>query len=151
MPRMVQNIGYLLSDNSRLLRRLFDQRVSNLGLTAVQARLLLSLEKFPARNQAFYADRIEVEPITLTRLVDRMEEAGWIERRPDPQDRRARILALTEKAQDIVKPLRGIVDRLVEDILEGLDAEERERLARLLEIVGSNMTAQREMPEINHG
>ena len=148
---MVQNIGYLLSDNSRLLRRLFDQRVRNLGLTAVQARLLLSLDKFPARNQAFYADRIEVEPITLTRLADRMEEADWIERRPDPQDRRARILALTEKAQDIVQPLRAIVDRLVEDILEGLDAEERERLARLLEIVGSNMTAQRETPEINHG
>lgn len=148
---MVPNIGYLLSDNSRLLRRLFDQRVSDLGLTAVQARLLLSLEKFPEQNQAFYADRIEVEPITLTRLADRMEEAGWIERRPAPQDRRARILALTEKAQDIVKPLRAIVDRLVEDILKGIDAEERERLARLLEVVGNNMTAQRETPEITHG
>lgn len=148
---MIPNIGYLLSDNSRLLRRLFDQRVSDLGLTAVQARLLLSLEKFPEQNQAFYADRIEVEPITLTRLADRMEEAGWIERRPAPQDRRARILALTEKAQDIVKPLRAIVDQLVEDILEGIDAEERERLARLLEVVGNNMTAQRETPEITHG
>lgn len=148
---MIPNIGYLLSDNSRLLRRLFDQRVSDLGLTAVQARLLLALEKFPEQNQAFYADRIEVEPITLTRLADRMEEAGWIERRPAPQDRRARILALTEKAQDIVKPLRAIVDQLVEDILEGIDAEERERLARLLEVVGNNMTAQRESPEITHG
>lgn len=148
---MIPNIGYLLSDNFRLLRRLFDQRVSDLGLTAVQARLLLALEKFPEQNQAFYADRIEVEPITLTRLADRMEEAGWIERRPAPQDRRARILALTEKAQDIVKPLRAIVDRLVEDILEGIDTEEREQLARLLEIVGNNMTAQRETPEITHG
>ena len=148
---MIPNIGYLLSDNSRLLRRLFDQRVSDLGLTAVQARLLLALEKFPEQNQAFYADRIEVEPITLTRLADRMEEAGWIERRPAPQDRRARILAITEKAQDIVKPLRAIVDQLVEDILEGIDAEERERLARLLEVVGNNMTAQRESPEITHG
>ena len=148
---MIPNIGYLLSDNSRLLRRLFDQRVSDLGLTAVQARLLLALEKFPEQNQAFYADRIEVEPITLTRLADRMEEAGWIERRPAPQDRRARILAITEKAQDIVKPLRAIVDQLVEDILEGIDAEERERLARLLEVVGNNMTAQRETPEITHG
>ncbi|MBX7534097.1 MarR family transcriptional regulator [Qipengyuania sp. GH1] len=148
---MIPNIGYLLSDNSRLLRRLFDQRVSDLGLTAVQARLLLALEKFPEQNQAFYADRIEVEPITLTRLADRMEEAGWIERRPAPQDRRARILALTEKAQDIVKPLRAIVDRLVEDILEGIDAEEREQLARLLAVVGNNMTAQRETLEITHG
>ncbi|MFK4002408.1 MarR family winged helix-turn-helix transcriptional regulator [Qipengyuania sp. NPDC077563] len=148
---MIPNIGYLLSDNSRLLRRLFDQRVSDLGLTAVQARLLLALEKFPEQNQAFYADRIEVEPITLTRLADRMEEAGWIERRPAPQDRRARILAITEKAHDIVKPLRAIVDQLVEDILEGIDAEERERLARLLEVVGNNMTAQRETPEITHG
>ena len=148
---MAPNIGYLLSDNSRQLRRLFDLRVRDLGLTAVQARLLLALGKFPESNQAFYAARIEVEPITLTRLADRMEEAGWIERKPDPEDRRARILTLTDKAEDIVLPLRAIVDQLVEDILDGINTDDRERLARLLEIVGENMTAQRTMPEMIDG
>jgi DNA-binding MarR family transcriptional regulator len=151
MRGMTPNIGYLLSDNSRQLRRLFDERVRGLGLTAAQARLLLSLEKFPDSNQAFYADRIEVEPITLTRLVDRMEDAGWIERRADPTDRRARILHLTEKAQDIVVPLRQIVEGLVEDILEGIDAGDRVRLAALLETIGSNLSAQRELPEVANG
>ena len=148
---MAPNIGYLLSDNSRQLRRLFDLRVRDLGLTAVQARLLLALGKFPESNQAFYAERIEVEPSTLTRLADRMEEAGWIERKPDPEDRRARILTLTDKAEDIVLPLREIVDQLVEDILDGISTDDRERLARLLEIVGENMTAQRTMPEMIDG
>ena len=69
---MENNIGYLLSDSGRLLRKTFDERVRDLGLTAVQARLMLSLVKFPDNNQAFYAERIEVEPITLTRIVDRM-------------------------------------------------------------------------------
>lgn len=151
MRRMTPNIGYLLSDNSRQLRRVFDLRVRGLGLTAVQARLLLALDKFPGSNQAFFAERIEVEPITLTRLVDRMEESGWIERRPDPGDRRARILHLTDKAQDIVLPLRRIVDGLVEDILEGIDAADRARLAQLLETIGDNLAAQRDMPEVANG
>lgn len=151
MRSMTPNIGYLLSDNSRQLRRLFDERVRGLGLTAAQARLLLSLDKFPDSNQAFYADRIEVEPITLTRLVDRMEDAGWIERKPDPTDRRARILHLTEKAQDIVVPLRRIVEALVEDILEGIDEGDRVRLAALLETIGANLSAQRDLPEVANG
>lgn len=151
MRSMTPNIGYLLSDNSRQLRRLFDERVRGLGLTAAQARLLLSLDKFPDSNQAFYADRIEVEPITLTRLVDRMEDAGWIERKPDPTDRRARILHLTEKAQDIVVPLRRIVEALVEDILEGIDEGDRVRLAALLETIGANLSNQRELPEAANG
>lgn len=151
MRRMTPNIGYLLSDNSRQLRRLFDLRVRGLGLTAVQARLLLALQKFPDSNQAFYADRIEVEPITLTRLVDRMEDAGWIERRPDPTDRRARILHLTDKAEDVLLPLRSIVDEMIEDILAGIADTDRRKLVELLETIGENLAAQREIPEVAHG
>src|SRR3546814_15055301 len=76
---MVSELAYRMSDNSRLLRRLFDERVRQHGLTAAQARLLLSLDHFPDENQAFYADRLEIEPITLTRIVDLMEEGGWLE------------------------------------------------------------------------
>lgn len=140
---MESNIGYLLSDSSRLLRRAFDERVRTLGLTAVQARLLLSLQKFPNNNQAFYAERIEVEPITLTRIVDRMEEAGWIERMPDPDDRRARRLHLTDKSRGIVSKLRSRVEGLVEDMVTGLSPDERAELIRLLHAVAANLAAGR--------
>lgn len=141
---MEPNIGYLLNDTSRLLRRAFDERMRALGLTAPQARLLLALEKFPDNNQAFYAERLEVEPITLTRLVDRMEEADWIERMPDPTDRRARILHLTGKSLDIVSKVRGRVEGLVEDLSQGLSNAERGELKRLLTLVSENLIADRE-------
>ncbi|MBL8657557.1 MAG: MarR family transcriptional regulator [Altererythrobacter sp.] len=140
---MESNIGYLLSDSSRLLRRAFDERVRGLGLTAVQARLLLSLQKFPDNNQAFYAERLEIEPITLTRIVDRMEDAGWIARVADPSDRRARLLHLTDKSRGIVGRLRTRVEELVEDMSQGLSTGERAELMRLLAIVAENLAADR--------
>lgn len=148
---METNVGYLLSDSGRLLRKTFDERVRSLGLTAVQARLLLSLVKFPDNNQAFYADRIEVEPITLTRIVDRMEEAGWVERVADPADRRARLLHLTDKSREIVERLRAIVDGLVADIVEGLSKQEQATLANLLERVSANLSADRTLKDVANG
>ncbi|WP_375291590.1 MarR family winged helix-turn-helix transcriptional regulator [Qipengyuania sp.] len=149
---MEHNPGYLLADSSRLLRRAFDERVRVLGLTSSQARLLLSLVKFPNRNQAFYADRLEVEPITLTRLIDRMEEAGWIERVSDPRDRRARMLRLTAKSEAIVAELRPRVDGLVADMLAGMTASEAQELTRLLEMVSENLSLERlNAKEATHG
>lgn len=148
---METNIGYLLSDSARLLRRTFDERVRSLGLTAVQARLLLSLDKFPDQNQAFYAERIEVEPITLTRIIDRLEESDWVERVADPNDRRARLLHPTAKSREIIEPLRGIVIALVEDMAEGLSAQERQALACLLEKISANLNAEREVRNVANG
>ena len=148
---MENNLGYLLSDSGRLLRKTFDERVRSLGLTAVQARLLLSLVKFPDRNQVFYAERIEVEPITLTRIVDRMEEAGWVERVADPTDRRARLLHLTDKSREIVEPLRVIVNALVDDLAEGLTSQEQDLLAQLLGKISANLAAERELRNVANG
>lgn len=141
--------GYRLADNSRLLRRLFDERVRGLGLTAAQARLLLSLEHNPDENQVFHAELLEIEPITLTRIVDRLEDAGWIERRPDPADRRARILHLTDKSRGIVIRLRGTVETLFEDMLNGFDAGERASFAHLLDRIGANLAAARQLEVVN--
>lgn len=146
---MILDIGYRMSDNSRLLRRLFDERVRDLGLTAAQARLLLSLNRHPDENQAFHAERLEVEPITLTRIIDRMEEAGWVERRADPADRRARILHLTDKSRDTVEELRQIIEAMFEEVLLGLDDGERSQLAGLLERIGMNLAAAREVELVN--
>ena len=148
---MEPNIGYLLSDSARQLRRTFDERVRGLGLTSVQARLLLSLIKFPDNNQAFYADRLEVEPITLTRIVDRMEEAGWVERVADPGDRRARLLHLTAKSRSIVDPLHAIVADLLDDMLAGLGASDQADLARMLTAIAENFSAKRALVEAANG
>ncbi|PKP94099.1 MAG: MarR family transcriptional regulator [Alphaproteobacteria bacterium HGW-Alphaproteobacteria-14] len=142
--------GYRFADNSRQLRRLFDERVRSLGLTAAQARLLLSLERNLHENQMFHAERLEIEPITLTRIVDRLEEAGWVERRSDPADRRARILHLTDKSRSIVTRLRAIVETLFDDMLDGFDQSERAAFASLLERIGANLAAARQ-PEVVNG
>lgn len=147
---MIPELGYRMSDNSRLLRRLFDERVRDLGLTAAQARLLLSLDHFPDQNQGFHAERLEIEPITLTRIADRMEDAGWLERRSDPADRRARILHLTDKSRDIVDKLQSTVERLFEDTLHGLSTAERDTLGKLLDRIGENLARAREQEPV-HG
>ncbi|GAB4480532.1 MAG: MarR family transcriptional regulator [Erythrobacter tepidarius] len=141
--------GYRLADNSRQLRRLFDERVRSLGLTGPQARLLLALERSPNANQAFYAERLEIEPITLTRIVDRLEEAGWVERQADPTDRRARILHLTDKSRGIVARLRLTVEGLFEDMLNGFDQAERDSFAASLERIAANLAAARQPEAIN--
>lgn len=147
---MIIATGYRLADNSRQLRRLFDERVRGLGLTGPQARLLLSLERHPNENQAFYAERLEIEPITLTRIVDRLEDAGWIERQSDPTDRRARILHLTDKSRGIVARLNASVEDLFEAMLGGFDAGERTLFADMLDRIAANITAARQ-PEALHG
>jgi DNA-binding MarR family transcriptional regulator len=145
------HIGYLLADNSRLARWAFDQRVREIGVTGPQARLLLILSRRQGENQGYYAEKLEVEPITLCRMVDRLEEAGMVERRRDPSDRRAWQLHLTEKSRKIVAQLQQRVDSLVDDMLEGLTSDEREEFARLLKTVGANLSEQRETARVSNG
>ena len=143
--------GYLLADNSRLARWSFDQQVREIGVTGPQARLLLTLNRRPGENQGFYAEQLEVEPITLCRMVDRLEEASMVERRPDPADRRAWQLHLTDKSRKVVEKLQQRVDSLVEDMLAGLTSAERSEFARLLKVVGSNLSERRDMARISNG
>jgi DNA-binding MarR family transcriptional regulator len=145
------HIGYLLADNSRLARWAFDQQVREIGVTGPQARLLLTLNRQPGENQGFYAERLEVEPITLCRMVDRLEEASMVERRPDPADRRAWRLHLTDKSRKVVEKLQQRVDSLVEDMLDGLTSTERLEFARLLKVVGTNLSGRRDMARISNG
>jgi DNA-binding MarR family transcriptional regulator len=140
----VTHIGFLLADNSRLARWSFDQQVRALGVTGPQARLLLTLDRAPGENQGFYAERLEVEPITLCRMVDRLSDAGLVERRPDPADRRAWQLHLTGKSTAMLQKLQYEVDALVEDMLDGIPDEERETFRRLLRQVGTNLSTRRE-------
>lgn len=137
---------YLLGDCSRLLRRAFDERVRKAGVTSQQARLLLSLERTPDRNQAYYADKLEIEPITLCRMVDRMEEAGLIERRPDPGDRRARQLHLTGRSKGEIDRIRAALAGLIDTMLDGFSDAEQAQLSAMLARISENLApAQQEL------
>src|SRR5437667_9425525 len=96
------SFGFLVNDVARLFGRRFEKNGNRLGLTRAQCRTLGYLARNEGINQAGLAELLEIRPMTLVRQIDRMEEAGWIERRPDPADRRARRLFLTGKARPIL-------------------------------------------------
>lgn len=127
------SVGYLVSDCGRRLRRLFDQRVRDLGVTGPQARLLLLVDRDPGRPQSFYAAELDIEPITLTRMLDRMEDAGLIERCPDPDDRRARLIRYTANGGTHLAEMKAIVDRFNDEMLSVFTAEERAILQNSVE------------------
>ncbi|WP_374529258.1 MarR family winged helix-turn-helix transcriptional regulator [Novosphingobium sp.] len=140
----MENIGYLLGDRSRLLRRAFDERVRALGVTGPQARLLFYLTRNEGENQGFYAEELDVEPITLCRMVDRLEESGMIERRRSPADRRAWQLFLTESSRNKIPEMRECIDQLLEEMLAGISPDERDEFARILTAIGVNLGARRD-------
>lgn len=137
--------AYLLSDTARLLRRAFDGRMRQLGMTSAQARLLLNLALNEGENQGFYAERLEVEPISLGRLVDRMVESGLIERRADPADRRAWRIHLTAKGGLKIDQARESLAELEEQMLHGFSTAQREDLSQLLEAIRTNFASGRSM------
>ncbi len=144
-------LPHLLSDSARLLRRDFDARVRELGMTSPQARLLLILHHTEGENQGFYAERLEVEPISLTRMIDRMEDSGLVERRPDPADRRAWRLSLTAKSLLVIDQVRACLAGLEDEMLAGLDPAARESLAQMLETIRTNFTNARAGLEVANG
>jgi MarR family transcriptional regulator for hemolysin len=127
--------GFLMHDIARLMRYRFDSRARDLGVTRPQWRALLHLARNPGSTQTELADMLDVEQITLCRMVDRLSEAGLVERRADPSDRRVRRLHLLEPAHAIVDRLAEIGTELENEVLSPLGADERAALARSLERV----------------
>ena len=102
-----RTLGFLVSDIARLLRRSMDRRLQSLGLTQAQWRAIVHLSRSEGSTQATLAESLEIQPITLTRLIDRMESAGWVERRTHPLDRRAVQLYLTPQSQPILEEMHA--------------------------------------------
>lgn len=147
----MRSLSYLLVDTARLMRRHFDARVRNLGVTSPQARLLLILSRFEGENQGFYAERLEVEPITLCRMVDRLEETNLVERRKDPADRRAWRLFLTTRSRPMIESLHACIAALEAEMLAQLEDAEAETLHTLLARMQHNLTGKPELEIANHG
>ena len=137
----MESLGYLLKDTSRLLLRRFESYTRPLGVTRAQWQVMFGISRTEGINQAGLADRLDMENITLGRIVDRLEEAGLVERRADPDDRRVWRLYLTDKAQPILTELRTIADRLQAEAVAGISPDELRTLTDLLARVRANVTA----------
>ncbi len=136
---MSDSIGFLLGDASRLLRRRFDERARTIGVTRAQWRTLTILSRNEGATQGALAELLEVEPITLCRMIDRLEEAGHVERRRPPADRRAWNIYLTDRSRPLIDQLRALGEDVVEDALTGLDGAHRALLTQALERIRDNL------------
>jgi DNA-binding MarR family transcriptional regulator len=135
-----RSFGFLVNDVARLFGRRFSQNGHRLGLTRAQCRTLARIARHEGINQAGLADLLEVRPMTLVRQIDRMEETGWIERRPDPSDRRARLLYLTGKARPILGRIRDVANETRDEALALLSPAERTQLLALLTRVHATLS-----------
>jgi MarR family transcriptional regulator for hemolysin len=147
MQIIEQSLGFLISDTARLMRRRFDQRARHLGLTRAQWQVLAHLQRNEGINQIGLADLLDIEPITLCRTIDRMEEGGWVERRADPKDRRARLLFLTERARPFIAEMRALAEEIYAEALEGLPADTRQTLSEILTAMRTNLSARPAVPQ----
>jgi DNA-binding MarR family transcriptional regulator len=139
-----KGLGLLVHDVARLLRRQIDQRAQTIGLTSAQWRVLAAVARTELLNQeplnqAGLADQMDMEPITLSRQVDRMEAAGMIERRPDPTDRRAYRLYLTEAARPLVTDFRAVATECVTAALAGVSDAEIDAVVDVLSRIRANL------------
>lgn len=139
--------GYTIADMTRLLRRVFDRRAAHLGLTRAQWRALKLVGRTPGLSQAQLAEELDMEPIAVGRVLDRMQAAGFIERRNDPNDRRCwRLYPVGETPAAMIE-MKAIADRLNDEVLEGISDEDFETVMRVLAAVKENLHAlDRERP-----
>lgn len=137
---MDENIAMLMAQVSRLMRRAFDEKARLLGMTRPQWQVVSILSVNEGINQGGLAELLEVEPITLGRMVDRLQDAALVERRPDPADRRAWRLYLTDKAQDLLVHLRPLALDTMEAAQEGLSQSERDSLLSAMKVMRANLS-----------
>lgn len=125
-------LGFLISDSGRLLRTVFDRRVREMGLTRSQWLVLRRLDWRPGASQSELAELLEVERATAGRLIDRLEENGWVERRADPADRRLKRIHMTPEGERVNNAIRPIARAIVEQALAGLSPGDQERLTDMM-------------------
>jgi len=143
----MEDLLFEINETARAIRRAFDQRAVEVGVTRPQWRVLSRLKREPGLRQVELAERLDMEPITLCRIVDRLAEAGLVERKPDPSDRRAWRLELTEQAAPLVKQLRGLAHVLAEDAMRGIEEGQLIRLQQRLAVIRANVARAAEQRE----
>ena len=142
----IANFGYLLKDLGRLYARRFEERAQALQLTLPQCKALGYLARNEAISQTRLAELAEIDPMSLVRILDHMEAEGWVERRADPNDRRARCLYMKDQGRVILKEILQLGDATRAEFLSGLGAEETGRLIDMLERIHATARALAALP-----
>ncbi|MBY0322838.1 MAG: MarR family transcriptional regulator [Reyranella sp.] len=141
MDHLDKNLGFLLHDVARLMRKRFEQNARELGLTRSQCSVLAHLSRHDGIQQGALAEILEVEPITLTRLVDRLEQMGLVERQAHSTDRRIRLLRLTEAARPKLADIFSVGAVTRGEAMQGVSDEDRDRLFDILSTMKTNLIA----------
>jgi DNA-binding MarR family transcriptional regulator len=136
----METLPFEIGETAHALRKAFDRRAVGFGVTRAQWKVLFKLTRYPGLRQIELADMLDIEPITLSRIIDRLEEGGLVERAPDPADRRAWRLHVTAKAQPLVEKLMVLADEMVADAFGGIDPAHIEITREVLARVRENAT-----------
>lgn len=136
-----RQLGFLLKDTTRRYTRRFEERAQALSLTLPQCKALLHLETNEGVSQKRLSELTELDPMTLVRILDRMESDGWVQRRFDPSDRRAHTLWLTPRAKPVLDHIAHVIAETRAETLQGLSNEERTSLIELLERAHANLSS----------
>ncbi len=138
---LTRSLGFVLADVSRLIRKRFDDKANELGLTRAQWRVLAQLRRRQGINQSALAEILEIEPITLVRHIDRLVAKDLVERRPDPADRRAWRLYLKDEVQPVLDAMRALSEEVRAEALAGIPTARREDLIDDLLSIKANLTS----------
>lgn len=133
--------GHTVADVTRLFRRVFDRRAAHLGLTRAQWRALSQIERAEGTTQAELAEHLDLEPIAVGRVIDRLVQAGFVERRGDPDDRRCWRLHLAPKSSEVMAKMKRIASTLREDVLAEVGDSEYVQAMRVLATVKSTLAS----------
>jgi MarR family transcriptional regulator for hemolysin len=140
LPRSLhREFAFSLNDVARMLKTYADYKASQFGITRAQWVVLVRLDRFEGIKQSELAEMLDLQPITLTRLLDRLCDNGLIERRADPNDRRAKRLYLTPAARPMLERLGDLGDELMGTALAGVQREAIEKMVAQLAIVKENL------------
>jgi DNA-binding MarR family transcriptional regulator len=134
----METFPFEIGETAHSLRKAFDRLAVGLGVTRAQWKVLFKLTRTPGLRQVELADMLDLEPITLCRIVDRLEEAGLVARSRDPDDRRAWRLHVTAQAQPLIEKLQAVGAALVADAFVGIDPADIATTRRVLERVREN-------------
>jgi DNA-binding MarR family transcriptional regulator len=144
-------LGFLLHDVARLLKKRFEQNARGSGMTRSQWQVLAYLAQNEGINQAGLADLLDVEPITLGRIIDKLQTLGLIERRPQMSDRRAWLLFLTPAARPKLSQVRKFGDTTRGEALANVSEADRRHLLKTLQALKTNLTNACETPVAEQG
>ena len=134
-----REFAFLLNDVARLLRTYAHYRAAQFGITRAQWAVLVRVDREEGLNQSALAETLDLQPITLTRLLDKLCDSGLIERRPDPHDRRAKRLFLMPAARPLLEQLRVLGEETMAEALAGIDRASIDQMIAELSTVKDNL------------